>query len=276
MDYKVALITGAGSGIGRELALSLSRMGTAIAAVDCAEDGLRKLENDIQSQQGRCATAVLDVTDARRLQDAVADLEKTLGPTDLLIASAGLGLETSGLDYRAEVMNMVMNVNLLGVSNSIAAVLPGMLQRRRGHLVALSSLASYRGLPRMLAYCASKAGVNAMMEGLRVEIEHEGLFTTTICPGWIRTPMTAPVAGRLPRMLEVDDAARRILWAIERKRRFYAFPAAMVWQMRFLNILPRWLRDRYFRKMMRRLNRKSQGSGVRGQGSGDRDPGSAT
>ena len=231
-------------------------MGTAIAAVDCQEAGLKKLVDEIKAGQGRCAMAVLDVTDAHGLKTGVGDLEKELGPIDLLIASAGLGLETSGLDYQVEVMNRVLNVNLLGVSNSIAAVVPGMLQRKRGHLVALSSMASFRGLPRMLAYSASKAGVNAMMEGLRIEVEPEGLFTTTVCPGWIRTPMTAPIAGMTPRMLEVDDAARRIIWAIQKKRRFYAFPAGMVWQMRILNLIPRFLRDRLFRTMMRRLEKE--------------------
>jgi short-subunit dehydrogenase len=258
MEYKVALITGAGSGIGRELARQLSALGTAIAAVDYREEGLKQLDEEIKSRQGRCATAVLDVTQPERLRDGVAELEKTLGPIDLLIASAGLGLETTGLDYQAEVMNKVIGVNLLGVSNSIAAVLPGMLERKRGHLVALSSMASFRGLPRMLAYCASKSGVNAMMEGLRIEIEDQGLFTTTICPGWIRTPMTAPMAGRLPKMMEVDAAARYIIWAIEKKRRFYAFPAGMVWQMRIFGLLPRFLRDRIFRKMMRGLTRKKE------------------
>jgi short-subunit dehydrogenase len=256
MEYKVALITGAGSGIGRELALALSRLGTAIAGVDYREDGLKKLDDEIKSRQGRCATAVLDVTDVEPLRTGIGELEKTLGPIDLLIASAGLGLETSGLDYSAEVMNKVIGVNLLGVSNSIAAVLPGMLQRKRGHLVAMSSMASFRGLPRMLAYCASKSGVNAMMEGLRIEIEDQGLFATTICPGWIRTPMTAQMAGRLPKMLEADDAARRILWAIQKKRRFYAFPASTVWQMRIFGLVPRFLRDRIFRKMMRSMTRK--------------------
>src|SRR5204863_8360902 len=100
---------------------------------------------------------------------------------------------------------------------SIAAVLPGMLQRRRGHLVAISSLASLRGLPRMLGYCASNAGVNALMEGLRIEVGDKGLFTTTVCPGWIRTAMPVTIAGH-PKIIEPDAAARRIVDAVVRKR----------------------------------------------------------
>jgi short-subunit dehydrogenase len=255
--FKVALITGAGSGIGQQLALALAGMGCSIAAVDCRERGLKELEEQIAAKNGRCACAVLDVTDAVRLQTGVEELEKSLGPIDLLIASAGVGLETSAMDYRADVMNTVLNVNLLGVSNSIAAVLPGMLQRRRGHVVALSSLASFRGLPRMLGYCASKAGINALMEGLRVEVEIHGVNVTTVCPGWVKTPMTTQIGGKVPHMLEADEAARIIITAIHRRRRFYAFPKSMVWYMRMLNWLPSFARDRLLRVSMRSMNRKA-------------------
>lgn len=255
--YQVALITGAGSGLGAQLALRLAGMGCAIAAVDCRERGLLTLQEAIAAKQGRCATAVLDVTDAARVQSVAGDLEKALGPIDLLIACAGVGLETSALDYRADVMNLVLNVNLLGVSNSIAAVLPGMLQRRRGHLVALSSIASFRGLPRMLGYCASKSGLNALMEGMRVEVGDKGIFTTTICPGWVRTAMTAEFAHKIPNMLEPDEAARIIIDAILRKKRFHAFPRGLVWHMRLLSWLPTFLRDRLLRASVRAMDRKA-------------------
>jgi len=254
--YKVALITGAGSGIGQQLALALAGMGCTVAAVDCQEHGLKTLEEHILAKNGHCATAVLDVTDAVKLQAGVAELEKNLGPIDLLIASAGVGLETSALDYRAEDMNTVLNVNLIGVSNSIAAVLPGMLQRKHGHVVAMSSLASFRGLPRMLGYCASKAGINALMEGMRIEVEDKGVCTTTVCPGWIRTPMTTQVAGKVPKMLEPDEAARIIIDAVWRKKRFCAFPRKTVWFIRFLGWLPRFVRDGLLRANMRSMHRK--------------------
>jgi short-subunit dehydrogenase len=255
--YPVALITGAASGIGRQLALILASEGTAVAALDLQVEGLQTLEQEIRNRQGRCAWVQGDVTDIPNLQKKINELETALGPIDLLIANAGVGLETSGLQYRAEDMNAVLGVNLLGVSNSIGAVLPGMLSRRRGHLVAMSSLASFRGLPRMLGYCASKAGVNALMEGLRLEVGNRGIDVTTICPGWIRTPMTDQIAGSLPGMLEADEAARRIVRAIYQKRHFYAFPASMVWQMRIFNCLPRFLRDPLLRKMLQGLHRKT-------------------
>ena len=149
------------------------------------------------------------MTDAVALQKAVQALEARLGPVDLLVANAGVGTETSALHFDAAAFANIIQVNLIGVANSAAAVLPGMLARGRGHLVAISSMASYRGLPSLAGYCASKAGVNALMEALRVQVRPRGIWTTTVCPGWIRTPMTGATAqaARSPGMLEVDDAA---------------------------------------------------------------------
>jgi NAD(P)-dependent dehydrogenase (short-subunit alcohol dehydrogenase family) len=238
---RTVLITGAASGIGRQLALTLAAEGARVAALDRQGPALDALAADLKGKL--VATAVADVTDPAAVREAVARLEARLGPTDLLIASAGIGLETSATDFRAEDMAAVINVNLLGVVNSIAAVLPGMRERRRGHLAALSSLASYRGLPRMAGYCASKAGVNAVLDSLRVELRPFNITTTTICPGWIRTPMTAPLDIPVPDMMDVAEAARRIVAALRARRAFVAFPAHNVRQVRLLRYLPRALSD---------------------------------
>jgi short-subunit dehydrogenase len=253
MNEPVALITGAASGIGRALAMALAKRGWAIAALDCRDEGLIELAGELAAQQKRCGWAVADVTHAEQLQDKVRELEQALGPTDMLIASAGIGLETSALDLRAGDVARVIDVNLTGVTNSIAAVLPGMLERRRGHLVAISSVASFHGVPRLLAYSASKAGVNAFMEGLRVEVRQAGIRVTTICPGWIRTPMTASLHGKLPDMLELDDAIERMIRAIEKKQAFCAFPGSTVRKLRFLNWLPRSWQDVLLARMVRQM-----------------------
>src|SRR5579885_97065 len=185
---QVALVTGAGSGLGRQLALRLAAEGARIAAVDLSAEALAKLTAELAGKP--VATAVADVADVNALRAAVPQLEQQLGPVDLLIANAGIGRETSALAFRAEDVAAQVNVNLIGVANSIDAVLPGMLARRRGHLAAISSLASYRGLPKMAGYCASKAGVNNLLDGLRLELKPLGIAVTTICPGWIRTPLT--------------------------------------------------------------------------------------
>src|ERR1700687_698178 len=183
---QVVLVTGAGSGIGRRLAQSFAAEGAAIAAIDLSPEPLASLAAELAGKRAAWATA--NVTDSVALAKAIEELQRQLGPVNMLLACAGIGRETSALHYRAEDVAAHIHVNLIGVSNSIAVVLPSMVARKQGHIVALSSLASYRGLPRLIGYSASKAGLNALMEGLRMELRGKGVHFTTICPGYVRTP----------------------------------------------------------------------------------------
>ena len=244
----VALITGAAHGIGRGLAIQLARDGYAIGAIDVDGPALTRLTTEMGA-----LTAVADVTDAAGLQRTVQMLESNLGPTSLLVANAGIGMETSAYDFRAADFEKVIRVNLLGVSNSVAAVLPGMIQRKMGHLVGMSSLSSFRGLPRLLAYSTSKAGVSTLFEGLRAELRPVGIHVTTICPGWIRTRMTAPIEKQLPDILELDDGLHTIVAAIRAKRPFVAFPWRTVMRLRVLGMLPRSWQDRLIAGMSKSL-----------------------
>jgi NAD(P)-dependent dehydrogenase (short-subunit alcohol dehydrogenase family) len=247
---RVVLITGAGSGIGRQLALTLAGAGARIAGLDVQPEGLETLARDLAGKPFSSARA--DVTDRASVQAAVKTVEAALGPTDILIASAGIGRATPAATFSAEEVNAHIQVNLIGVVNSIDAVLPAMRERRTGHLVAISSLASYRGLPRMAGYCASKAGVNALMDALRVDLRPLGITCTTVCPGWIRTPMTAPLGLPPQIVLEVEEAARIIARGIENKKPFLAFPANMVRQCWLLRHLPRALSDWLTVRQLRR------------------------
>src|SRR5436305_8707032 len=123
-DQRVVLITGAGSGVGRQLARALAAEGARIAAVDRNPDGLASLGQELAPES--FASEVADVTDPDGMRRAAARLEARLGPTDVLIASAGIGKATSALEFKAEDVNAQIQVNLLGVVNSVDAVLPGM------------------------------------------------------------------------------------------------------------------------------------------------------
>jgi short-subunit dehydrogenase len=250
---RVVLITGAGNGIGRELAHVLAAEGARVAALDRDGTALESLAAELKDRA--VATAVADVTDLAAVRAAAGELEARLGPTELLIANAGVGIETSALAFRAEEIAAQVNVNLIGVANSIDAVLPGMVRRRSGHLVAISSLASYRGLPRMAGYCASKAGVNALLDALRVELRPAGIAVTTVCPGWVRTGLTATLDLRHVRMMELAEAVRRVVEAVRTRKAFVAFPAPDAWRVRLLRHLPRsasdWMTARHFRRLLK-------------------------
>lgn len=232
---QVVLITGAASGIGRLVATMLHRDGAKIAAIDLRAEPLQALAQELNGE--RIAWRVADVTHAVELQKACIELSQQLGPIDLLFASAGIGIETSALEMKPADFAAVISVNLIGVANSIAAVLPGMIERRGGHLAVMSSLASFRGVPRLIAYCASKSGVTSLMEGIRVEVAPHGIVTTTICPGFIRTPMTDAWGIPPTKLMDLPYAAERIVDAIRKRKTYVAFPAGL---RSFLSIL-RWL-----------------------------------
>jgi len=255
-ENQVALITGAARGLGRQLALELAAHGAVIAAVDRDVTPMESLMQELKARGRAGGFEQADVTDREQLVQAVQSLEHRLGPVEILIANAGIGSGTPAVAFEAQRFAEMVEVNLIGVANSIAAVLPGMLQRGRGHLVAISSLASLRGLAFLGGYCASKAGVNALMESLRLELAPRGISCTTICPGWIRTDLTRHLPLPKPDVMPVEEAARRIVRAIIHKKPFYAFPWQTAWVLRLCRILPPRLSDWVLRAYGRRLQRR--------------------
>jgi short-subunit dehydrogenase len=247
---QVAIVTGASSGIGWEMAKQLAAAGAKVGLVARRQDSLQALADEIRRAGGTAALAAADIGDRARTVTAIREVATQLGPVDLLIANAGVGFPTLLDPVNVEQVEQMVRVNLLGVVYAIDAVLPEMLQRRRGHLAAVSSIAGYKGLPGESGYCATKAAVITYMEGLRIHLRDRGIAVTTICPGFVRTPMTAPNKFHMPWLLEADEAARRMLRALERRRKVYNFP----WQMALLMKVTRWLPDWIMARSMQSYN----------------------
>jgi short-subunit dehydrogenase len=241
---KVVLITGASSGIGRALALELGRRGARVALTARRAEELDKAAEEISRAGGQALALPADVRRAEEMDAVASRVREKWGRVDVLIANAGMTSTTGATRLDATEAGDVISVNVIGVVNSVAAVLPDMLKRGDGHLVAISSLASYRGMPKSGAYCASKAAVSTFFESMRVDLRHSGVAVTTINPGFIRTPLTANRKKKLPFLLEVDDAARRIVRAIERRARTYAFPWQLASIVRVIRNMPGALYDR--------------------------------
>ncbi|MCA1632647.1 MAG: SDR family NAD(P)-dependent oxidoreductase [Acidobacteria bacterium] len=241
---KVVLITGASSGIGRALALALGRRGSRVGLLARRAEVLIELAGEVERAGGKALALAADVRDAGEMKKAAERVREQWGHVDVLVANAGMSTTTAGADLDAAEAGDVISINVIGVVNSVAAVLPSMIERGGGHLVAISSLAAYRGLPKSGAYSASKAAVSTLFESLRVDLRKRGIAVTVIHPGFIRTPMTAGRKKRLPFLLEVDDAACRILRAIERRARTYAFPWQLAAVVRLLKHVPNALYDR--------------------------------
>lgn len=244
---QVAVITGASSGIGWELAKQLAAQKCAVGAVARRKDRLEALAKEIQAAGGKAAFAVADVADRAQTLAAIHSLRDQLGPVDLLIANSGVGVPTTLEPMNIDEVDNMFKVNTLGTVYAIEAVLPEMLARGKGHLAAISSLASYTGLPGESGYCASKAAVNVYMNGLRIQLRKRGINVTTICPGFIETPMTAVNTFQMPFLMKADRAAQLMLRAISRKKKVYNFP----WQTTFLMKLTAWLPDRILARVMK-------------------------
>ena len=241
---KVVFLTGASSGIGRALAVELGRRGARMGLTARRADELLKTAEEAERAGGEALALPGDVRDPEQVREAVGRVRERWGRIDVLVANAGVSTTTAGTALGAAEATEVITVNVIGVVNCVAAVLPGMLEQGGGHLVAVSSLAAYRGLPKSGAYSASKAAVSTLFESLRVDLRRSNVAVTVIHPGFIRTPMTAGRRKKLPFLLEVDDAARRIVSAVERRARTYAFPWQLAGVVRLIRHLPGPLYDR--------------------------------
>jgi NAD(P)-dependent dehydrogenase (short-subunit alcohol dehydrogenase family) len=242
----VTFLTGASSGIGRSLARRLAADGDAVAVVARRAELLESLVREIEAAGGRALAIPCDVTDAEAVKEAVGRTERLLGPIDRLVANAGGGAPTPVEGFRAEHVERVMALNLGGTLYCLEAVLPGMLARGSGHVVATSSLAALRGLPGAGAYCAAKAALNNLLESLSIDLEPRGVDVTLILPGFVRVK---PGKAKRPKpfQLDLEDATRRMHRAIRRRRRRYAFPAPLVGVLGLARLLPAALWARLLR-----------------------------
>ena len=240
----VVFVTGASSGIGRALALLFAKDGDAVALAARRLNSIEDLASEIRSAGGISLPVGCDVTSHKEVTAAVRRCEAELGPVDCLIANAGIGGNTPPENFDATVAERVIQTNLLGVIYCIEQVLPGMITRKKGQIVGISSLAAFRGLPNSAAYCASKAALNTLLESLRVGLHKYNVSVTTICPGFVKTPMTAGSKNPRPFLMELDDAAREIYQAIRKRKRVYRFPWQLSMIMRGAQVLPDALYDR--------------------------------
>jgi len=244
---KVVLITGASSGIGRGLALELARRGAKLGLVARRKEVLDELITEIRANSNTGNSSVLaisgDVQDAESMRGATEQLTSRFGKIDVLIANAGIGGNDDPARLDAAKFANVINTNVIGVSNSVAAVVPDMVKRSSGQLVVISSLAAYRGLPKSAAYCASKAAVSAMFESLRLDLKPLGIDVTIIHPGFIKTPLTAGRQAKLPWFLELEPAVKKMVSAIEKRKKSYAFPWQLAMVVRSGMVMPTAMYD---------------------------------
>lgn len=242
---KVIFLTGASSGIGEGLAIEMARRGAILGLLARREDMLKELAAKCQSAGGQARVFVVDVVDAPGVAAAAQALRDEFGRIDILIANAGIGGNNNETrSFEPQAVRKVIDINLLGAVNAVHAVAADMLERGSGQLVAVSSLAGIRGLPKSAAYSASKAGMTAFFESVRLDVQNRGVAVTIIQPGFIKTPLTSGRQAKMPFLMELEDAIPLFLNAIEKKKKFAAFPWQLASFVRLGKIFPAWLYDR--------------------------------
>ena len=232
--WKTAWITGAGTGIGRAVALELAKSGVRVAVSGRSVDKLQQLA----AEHSNIEVFQLDVTD-RAKTAAVADaIEKRLGPLDLVIFGAGDYKPVTAASFVAEDFDHMMNVNYRGVINGLAAMLPRLRARRSGHIAWIASVAGYRGLPKAAAYGPTKAALINLAECLQPELARDGVTVSIINPGFVKTPLTAQNDFPMPFLMEVEEAGRLTIKGLKARKFEIAYPWQFVTILKIMRLLP--------------------------------------
>jgi short-subunit dehydrogenase len=244
---RVAWITGASSGIGRALALRMQADGWTVVASARRADVL----GDLGGADGPPILPLpLDVTDAAAVAHAVLRIRTEIGPIDTAVLSAGTYVPMRAREFSARVVHDTLALNTMGVAHCLEALLPGMLERGSGRIVAVASLAGYRGMPTSAAYGASKAAVIHMLEALQPELAGTGVILQVANPGFVRTPLTDRNTFPMPFRMEVEDAVAALYAGMQTTRFEIVFPRSFALLLKVARLLPIGLYLRLMRRVV--------------------------
>jgi short-subunit dehydrogenase len=252
---KRAILTGASSGIGLDLARELAKRGYDLALLARRAELLEASARELAASGIRAVAVACDVTDNAAVVDAVRKAEEALGgPFDLAIANAGVSIPNHATRFSIADAEQVIRVNVLGVMYLYGAIVPGMIARKRGRFVGVASVAGLRGLPTSGPYSASKAAVQAFLEAARIELVPYGVGVTIVNPGFVETAMTAKNRFKMPFLMNSPRAARIIAAGLDRGKRVIEFPRPTSIMMRITRFIPDAMYERMMVPYARRRN----------------------
>lgn len=242
--FRKIFITGASTGIGRQLALDYGRAGASLWLLARSEEKLVSLADAIRAGGGKATVLVCDATQENSLLAALKAAQEQSGGFDLVIANAGWGGKMSYPNKNnLNVLNQVIDLNFRAATQTLEFFAYHMVQAKQGHLVGVTSIAGFKGLPAGAAYSATKAALITYLESLRFSLQPFGVSVTDIRPGFVRTPLTHSNKIPMPFLMDVEPASRKITRAIERKRKRFTFPWQMAILIHILTAVPDFLYD---------------------------------
>jgi len=227
VEPKSIFITGASSGLGAHLAVEYAAKGIALHLCGRNQERLMATADKCLAKGAKVYTYLFDTTDAEAAQKAVQQAFKRT-PLDLLIANAGVSAGVIGMHENSEAIRRIMTTNIFGTLNTMLPAMDLMGKRHKGHIALVASLAGYRGMASCPAYSASKAAVKSLGEALYGQQKPKGVCVTTICPGFIETPLTDKNRFYMPFLMKADKAARIIHKRLTKRPALIAFPWIMV------------------------------------------------
>lgn len=234
-------ITGASSGIGEYVAYEYAKQGATIGLAARRKDLLQTVAKKCKELGGIPIIYELNVIDQKAVKKTIDDFIAQTRGIDIVIATAGISGKVELENGNSDEINRMLSTNILGVTNTVLPAIPTMIKQKSGKVVVVSSIAGFRGLPGRSGYSASKAAVRFMANSWRSSFAKNGISFTTICPGFIDTNMTSSHKYRMPFLMDVNVFAKKMVNAIEKKKKTYIVP----WQWRFaiplIKAVPEWL-----------------------------------
>ena len=244
MNKKV-FITGASSGIGEYLAYSYSKLNYCVGLAARREDKLNKVAKKCIELGGEAIIYPLDVLDENLCSETINDFISLPGSIDAIYANAGIGSPDELSSGSASVMNKILSVNILGVTNTVMPFIPHMKSTKSGKIAVICSVASFRGLAHHSAYSGSKVAIRNICQGWGTALYKHNISVTAICPGFIKSEMTDKNDFFMPFLMDTDVAVKKIIRAVEKKKKVFIFP----WQMRYIGVpIMKYAPDWLFRK----------------------------
>lgn len=231
LQGKIAIITGAGKGIGRATALTLAKQGVSLGLIARTEADLQAVAEEVSAHGVRIEIATADITDNAQVEQAIDQLYKALGKFDILINNAGIAKFGGFLDLTIEEWERIIRVNLFGMYYVTRAVLPKLIEQKSGDIINISSTAGEKGGAAMSAYSASKFGVMGLTESLAMEARKHDIRVTALTPSTVVTDLAINeglVKGDEENMLQPEDVADLVLASLQLNRRVF-MKSAGVW-----------------------------------------------